>query len=334
MDFSGLVGGFPTNRPLTDLDRRYQLRQSVRLDIDPTDQLAVIRMNSTFLETVDKWHGWRGFATAFAITVLLIFYPKFVSRAFEYIQELLGTAPTQQSTGFLLNGLFFIAVLLTLIGGSMLWILRKECFAYTHYPIRFNRKTGIVHYFRTNGEIRSVPWRDVFFTVVNSSRAWGLRGHVLADDQVTVVDTFGVGPSGSILSHDADPTTGQYEFTDSVRAHWEFIRRYMEEGPEQANQIVKFCMPVADRKETPGTAFHRVFANFAGDNIISLIVISPFCFWVILGRLFATVTNKIPQWPAEIESACAIEPNDLYAIRGDAHCHRVPDTAADARKVT
>lgn len=328
MDFSGLVGSFPTNRPLTDLDRRYQLRQDVRLEIDPADQLSVIRLNSTFLETVDKWYELRGFTTAFAITVLLIFFPALGVLVVDYVLKALGKLPTRLGVNTLVGALVCFFICLCLIGWSTSLLLRKESFAHTHYPIRYNRATGMVHYFRRNGEIRSVPWRDVFFTVAYASSFWGIRGHVLGDDKITVIDTFGVGPPGSITSQVPDPATGQYEFPDGVRAHWEFIRRYMEEGPEQAHQMVRFCMPVADRKETPRTAFKRVFANFAGDNPISLILVSPFCLWVILGRLFATATSKIPRWPAEIEAACAIDPNDPYAIRGDVDWHRISDTAA------
>jgi hypothetical protein len=31
---------------------------------------------------------------------------------------------------------------------------------------------------------------------------------------------------------------------DFVRAHWEFVRRYMEDGPEAVSSLVKFCMPI------------------------------------------------------------------------------------------
>lgn len=193
MDFSGLVGKCPINRPLTDLDRKYQLRQEVRLDIEPADKLAVIRLNSTQLETVDKWHELRGFTTAFAITVLLMVFPNFGPVAVEYVMRLLGMVPTHQSVGSLVSGLVLCGFLLSLAGWTMSLLLRKESFAYTHYPIRYNRRSGLIHYFRTNGEIRSVAWRDVFFTVVYASNLWGIRGHVLADDKITVVDTFGVG---------------------------------------------------------------------------------------------------------------------------------------------
>ncbi|QYF91778.1 hypothetical protein KY495_13325 [Massilia sp. PAMC28688] len=325
MDFTGLIGKFPVNRPLTEMDRKYQLRQDLRLEIAPSDQLAVIRLNSTFLETVDKWYGWRGFTTAFALTVLLMFVPGFGLLAFDYILKLLGLAPTKLSTQSLATSLLFFGILLALVGWSMLSLLRKESFAYTHYPVRYNRKAGIVHYFQTDGEVRSVPWRDVFFTVVPGSNFWAIRGHVLGIDNKTVLDTFAVGPAGSIKSHLADPATKQYEFPDAVRAHWEFIRRYMEEGPAEPNRIVHFCVPVSDSKETPAAGFRRVFANFAGSSLLFRIVIAPFCLWVILGRLFATATSKLPQWPAEIEDACAIEPHDPYAIRGDAKNDRRPD---------
>lgn len=327
MDFTGLVGKFPINRPLTDADRQYQLRQHIRLDIETHDQHAVIRLNSTFLETVDKWYAWKGFTTAFAITLLLLFVPGYSMAAFEDLLKLLDIASTELDTQSLIMSLLFMGTFAGLICWGMLTLLRKESFFCTHYPIRYNRKTGMVHYFRPDGEIRSVPWRDVFFTVVSGSNLWGIRGHILADDKLTVVDTFGVGDAGSIRSHVADPATGQYEYADRVRAHWEFIRRYMEEGPAEASQLVRFCVPVSDRKETRAAAFHRAFATFGVSFNIFHIVMAPFCFWLFLGRLIAIATSKIPQWPAEINAACAIEPNDPYAIRGNAQSEPIPDKA-------
>ena len=246
--------------------------------------------------------------------------------AFEDLLKLLGMASTELDTQSLVTSLLFMGSFTGLICWGMLTLLRKESFNYTHYPIRYNRKTGMVHYFRPDGEIRSVPWRDVFFTVASGSNLWGIRGHVLADDGVTVVDTFGVGDTGTLRSHAADPDTGQYEYADRMRSHWEFIRRYMEEGPAEASQIVRFCVPVTDRKETPAGAFHRAFGLFRGSSIFQ-IVMAPFCLWMFLGRLIAIATSQIPQWPAEINAACAIEPNDPYAIRGNAQSEPIPDKA-------
>jgi hypothetical protein len=65
--------------------------------------------------------------------------------------------PAGQRTG---HGLLFGLLALALI-----WLLRKESFAYTHYPMRFNRKTRTVHVFRPNGTVLSVPWDQLYFTL-------------------------------------------------------------------------------------------------------------------------------------------------------------------------
>ena len=69
----------------------------------------------------------------------------------------------------------------------------------------------MVYYFRINGEVASVPWDDVFFTICLGSGFWSGRGHVLADDKVTVVDTFSLSYIGMIFSHEPDPVTGQFD---------------------------------------------------------------------------------------------------------------------------
>jgi len=54
MDFAGLVGKVRANRLLTEFERQSQLYQKQRLDIQPDDQLSIIEINSTYLESVDK----------------------------------------------------------------------------------------------------------------------------------------------------------------------------------------------------------------------------------------------------------------------------------------
>ena len=43
-------------------------------------------------------------------------------------------------------------------------------------------------------------------------------------------------------------------------------------------------MPVDGRKEAPKGGVQRVFANFAGGSGLFLLVVTPLCVWVILGR--------------------------------------------------
>jgi len=327
MDFSGLVGKFPVNRPLTQDDVRYQLQQSTRLDMEPRDMLAVIKMNSTFLESVDKWFAFRGFPTVVAISCFLVFAIPFGYITFHSLLTALGFVETHKSREEYAILAAFVGTLLVLFSWGMFALMKKESFAYTHYPIRLNRKTRTVHYFRTNGQVASVRWDDVFFTLGQSSLLWGVRGHVLADDKVTVLDTFGLSRIGVISSHDPDPVTGQFEKSDYVRSHWEFIRRYMEEGPQELVQGIQICLPISDRKETLKGGIQRILANFSGDSVLTTLIMSPLYAWLLIGRRIAVLTSKIPQWPAEIDAVCCVERGDPFAIKGDSDGDRIPDAS-------
>jgi len=326
MDFSGLVGKFPVNRPLSSDDYKYQLKQTSRLDMAPHDMLAVIKMNSTFLESVDKWFGYRGFTAAFAITGFLIFIFPFGYITVKSLLVALGLIDTYQNRQDYAILATFVGSLLVAICWDMLALFRKEAFAYTHYPLRFNRLTRMIHCFRFNGEVTSVRWDDVFFTIGRCSSLWSVRGHILADDKVTVLDTFSLSHIGMIFSSEPDPVTRQFHAEDCVRPHWEFIRRYMEEGPQELVQRVKFCLPIRDRKETLMAGFRRLLLNSGEVGFITMLML-PFYAWILIGRRIAVMTSKIPQWPAEIDAVCCVAPDDVYAIKGDSEGNRIPDTS-------
>jgi hypothetical protein len=323
VDFSGLVKNYPLNRPLTDQERQHHLLQTKRLEVEPLDQLAVIKMNSTYLETVDKWFGWKGFVTTISLAILVIFTLPLGYMTGNSLLTAAGVLPTEDSRlEFLGFGLLMGAVLAA-IWFFMVRLLKKESFRFTHYPIRYNRRTRMVHYFRTDGTTGSVPWDEVYFTLGFEGQMCGVRGHILTKDRQTVVDTFALSHTGVIHSHELDPVTQQYARSDFVRSHWEFVRRYMEEGPKEAAERVKFCMPVDGRRETAKGGAQRVFANFAGWPV-AIVLMSPFCALISLARVFAMRTSEIPQWPQEIEDACEVEANDPYAIAGDSAGDKVP----------
>ena len=56
-------------------------------------------------------------------------------------------------------------------------MLRLEYFAHTHYPIRFNRVTQMVHVFRHDGPdgALTVPWESVFFHIGRGTNMKFLR---------------------------------------------------------------------------------------------------------------------------------------------------------------
>ncbi|QOY95473.1 hypothetical protein IM543_06315 [Massilia sp. UMI-21] len=325
MDFSGLIGKYPINRLLTEQERAHQLKQDRPLGLIPRYQLSVIKMNSTFLETVDKWYGWKGAATAITSAVLLVISGVFGWMGLKLFLQGMGILQsTLDADVATANGIGMLFVF-CLFGWGVLCLLRKESFAYTHYPMRFNRKNRKVYFFRTNGTVLAYPWEDLFFTLgtIPASNLWEVRAHILDADRKTVRETFALSYSGTLEAAEFVGNTANFFSEDFVRAHWEFVRRYMEEGPQEILSQIQFCMPIDQKRENVSLGFERIFANFAGAPALLYFAMFPFCFVVSVFRIFAIQTSKIPFWPEEVEASCAIEPDDPYAIQGAADGGRV-----------
>lgn len=185
MEFSGLIGNYKTKRPLTEQERGHQLKQKQRLNLVPRDQLGVVKMNATYLESLDKWFGWKGMITAVALILFAIFVGILGSISVIWLLDAAAdTTSAEDSSFWLANGLGMGFVALC-CGVFAIWLLRKDSFAYTHYPIRFNRKSRMVHVFRKNGSVLSVPWDEVFFTLGHMAqwKEYEVRGHVLESDR-------------------------------------------------------------------------------------------------------------------------------------------------------
>lgn len=315
MDFAGLIGTFRASRPLTQQEREYRLDQRQRLDVAPHYQLSVIEMNSTSLVMVDKWYGERGTITAVMLTIVigvLVFFGAMLHLALTRAPDAVGG---DDDVGLLV----FLAVLSAPLLAAAGWALRKEIFAYTHYPLQFNRITRTVHVFRTNGTTLSIPWNEVFFTLApvdHVYKFWNILGHVMEEDGITVKESFALS-----MTSDGSP-----DGIKLMRSHWEFVRRYMEDGPGELHGQVQFCMPINRRRETFHIAMHRLMIEGTG----GLQITNPlqvfgllFNLLVLPFRLLAIHTSKIPRWPAEIEARSAVPADDPFAIAGSPKGERV-----------
>lgn len=325
MNIAGLIGKYLANRPLNEKDFAFQLKQKTRLNVEPLNQLTTIKMNSTYLESVDKWYAAKGELTAysFAALVILVGPPAIISSG--WLLEAFGFLPSTETTFFsLINGIAMALVGLG-IAWCICWVLRKESFAYTHYPMRFNRRTRVVHVFRPDGTVFPVPWDEIFFTAAPllPSRVWELHGNVLDEDKVTIKEIFSLGYSDILDEQDTKPGLTNFSSRDFVRGHWEFIRRYMEDGPQEVGKQVKFCMPIAERRESYKVGFERMFANIAALPAFLYWLFFPFMIIAGSFRIFAIQTSKVPQWPKEVEAECIIDQDDPYAIEGDATGERI-----------
>jgi len=275
-------------------------------------------MNSTYLESVDKWFGLRGTLTMAAMVSIAICIYGIVFIGF-------GTGPIlweDMSSDEKLENIVFAGGILLVSCPPLaisLWFLRKESFAYTHYPIRFNRKTRMVHAFRTDGTILSVPWSKVFFTlsqVDHFYRYWNVLGHVICDEKNVVRESFSLSISD----------VGNSDGVLVLKSHWEFIRRYMEHGPAEIEGQVQFCLPISEKRESFIFGVHRLLGNNSGTPLLMWpVMLTSMVFDLATApfRYFAMRTSKIPKWPEEVEATCVVEPDDPYAIVGAPNGDRV-----------
>jgi len=197
------------------------------------------------------------------------------------------------------------------------WVMIRECFQWSHYPIRFNRQNRMVYFCRFDGTFASAPWDQLFFFNAGSPESYKLDNeiyiNILSEDRQTVLETFAL-PVNS-------------DSPEAALGHWEFVRRYMEEGPEafyydveknyQTGElnaaIVSFCNDVDGKKETAAFSHERIRIRFFG-NVWSYRLNYPFIKLWIWGRIIAMKTCKVPQWPAEIEAVSIVAADDPYVV--------------------
>lgn len=184
-------------------------------------------------------------------------------------------------------------------------MLKKESFARTHYPIRFDRKNQLVHVFSLKGEIYSVKWNNIFFTTGDFStrkhtkrKYYDIRGHILDQDGKTVLKTFGLAASAS--NHVA------------LHRYWEFIRRYMDEGPGVVADIIKLCPPVEKKREGIFFGYWYALTVYYGAPLVVMPIMMVLALIAWPGRVFAMYTSRRPFWTPEVEAACVIDPNDPF----------------------
>ena len=308
MDYTGLrlLGSrYTLNRELTDDERRDQLNQNTRLNVQPVAQLSVVELNSTYLESVDRYYAWRGYLF-FVMTLLLSGVVFFYFLMTASIVRRLSSGSTLTTPA---EDIWFLAFLTLICVPPIIFLIfadLQESFTYTYFPIRLNRKLGKVFVFRPgrpNRPILVADWDKLFITLgacqvgLIPGQSWDIRAHVLAEDGKTVIDTFAF--SWFTMSQ------------ENLRCHWEFLRRYMAEGAQAIVDDVQVCMPIAERRESLKFSFQRFHANFNGSQGV-WILLFPLWLASILGRWVAGLTCRVPRWPEDIQAACRVDANDPW----------------------
>ncbi|QDI03849.1 hypothetical protein E4A48_09195 [Xanthomonas cerealis pv. cerealis] len=288
--YTGWIKRFPKDIELQKDDSGRELPNRSSGSSIASQRLGLIAINSTYIDWVDRRFLYRGMLNMSMVFICLLGFMGF------FIFLLMKM--TEGGRGSVAIG---ISSLFPLLAGFGLYalFLKHEFFCFVYYPIRFNRKTRKIYVFREkrDGGLLIVPWDEVFFHIgrgTDMKFLRDIRGEIL--DGTIVKDTFALG-------HCA-------ERDEPVKEMWEFIRRYMEEGPEAVAEhpldkyvelsvapTWKNCLISAVGFTNATTPFKRV-------------LLSPFIGTFTVVRWLVFKSCKQPVFPPEVEAECRVEPND------------------------
>ncbi|QSQ51483.1 hypothetical protein ISN36_11810 [Xanthomonas translucens pv. undulosa] len=288
--YTGWFKRFSINRDFSAEERSMSLPLERQVEIMPAQRLALVSINSVYIDWIDRRFLYRGMlnTSVFFIVFLggVIFSP-----------VLIYGIPRGNSSFVLL---LLLSMMPAFFGAVLYYIwLCREFFRFVYYPIRFNRKTRKIYVFREerDGGLLIVPWEKVFFHIgrgTDMKFLRDIRGEIL--DGTIVKDTFALG-------HCA-------ERDEPVKEMWEFIRRYMEEGPEAvAEHPLDKYVELSVAPTWKNCLISAVgFTN--ADTPFKRVLLSPFIGTFTVVRWLVFKSCKQPVFPPEVEAECTVEPND------------------------
>ncbi|NWC09490.1 hypothetical protein HX776_11775 [Pseudomonas agarici] len=275
---------------------------------NPTDAQSLYAFNDDYLDVRAAFQEEkRGLITFcfFSMALGLNLYMLYGSVLFPFELYVMGNAYHDRwDLGNLFFGLFFLLVM----GGSNYYLwkytwrwFRVELFTQRHLIARFNRKTRQVYVNRPKyaGGIVILPWEAVVPAINPEDPDFmGMGGFLLL---AFMSEHTGAGYDETLML--GRPMHGNQELV----GFWEFIRRYMEEGP-QAVPKPKRLLTLRPTPIEPVRATLRFMSGFwrnggkitaliTGTLLSPLIVLHALCHWISLLLCWA------PRWPKEIQEA-------------------------------
>lgn len=290
--YSGWIYKFKINRLIAENEQREGLQRKRNDRIEASDRGSLTRFNSTYVEFIDRCFSLRG---SMGILIGVAAFLAMIGFSGFFFFNIF----TDFSQGHWFALLFLSVFGLTCSLVPALLALRKEFFTYTHYPIRYNRKTRKVYVFRHNGPggVLVVPWEEGYFHRghgMSDKSLLDVRCHVM--DGYTVKDTFATGHS--------------YGDVAPVDELWEFIYRYMEEGPK----TVKPPFVSMTASPTWRNCWRMSFIRIGAASPIAQAILLPIEGPLVVLRWLVFKTCKTPVWPPEVVADCQIAENDPYHL--------------------
>lgn len=291
--YTGWLTKFRTNRPIDAIERLERLPRE--RDERCSERHCVISLNSTYMDVIDRRYRLRGMVGTTVATLVCS------AMALFGLWMLSFWVPNARPDG--VYDWRVAAVFLLIFVGQwplVCWLtFGQDFFSCKYYPVRFNRRTRMVHAFVGGGDggVVSVPWEEAYFHLGHGDREKYLRDirvHVMDGDVVR--RTFAVGH--------------YFDDEKKLREIWEFIRRYMDEGPEH------LIDPVAPRRLNLSVAdswknCYLTVVISLGESLLQLRwLLMPFLIPLVACRWLVLKSSKAPTWPAYVRKESMIDADD------------------------
>ncbi|MBW0446000.1 hypothetical protein EN871_27855 [bacterium M00.F.Ca.ET.228.01.1.1] len=300
------------NRPLTEEEKSRRLRIDVAASNNPQDDFSVFAMNDVFLESTNAQFQRRGMLTYGGIFIL----PLGLFLTYIMIRMVTHIPPSMPRDASLAVVIACLCALEAVVLGGMgfvVWAMLQENFSWTRFPVRFNRRTRMVHAYRGAGAkgVISVPWEKAFFFVeprkkdpLSRTNSFNIRCHVL-DNAGNVQQSFSVGSSVTSLS--AESTEAGAKIVGELADQFEFIRRYMEDGPSAvpSPEVVPTNVSLSNSLKIWLRSDKKFLASRNPIAMLGLLL-SPFAAFTGLLHYIGQLTSQQPVWPEEIERECEL----------------------------
>jgi hypothetical protein len=284
---------FPVNRPLTDGEKGAALPIWSTIVDNYDSRGSLVALNSTYIEWIDRRFLLRGSINTCVALIGCVFV--FIASTYFLLYWGIITPDFDAQ----LVAFFGYAIILFLVVVMYCAQPGYDLFKKIYYPIRFNRKNGMIYVYRDkkDGGILSVPWNKVFFHVgegLKNKNLCDIRGEIL--DGKIVKDTFALGH--------------YFEQPEPVHQMWNFICNYMEGGPKAVEQDPLDRYITLSVSPSFRNCLMMAYGFYGATNAAVRIISLPFIALTTITRWLVFKTCSMPVWPAEIEAACKIEPDD------------------------
>ncbi|MGF6094859.1 DUF6708 domain-containing protein [Pseudomonas sp. 18175] len=275
---------------------------------DPTDAGSLYGFGENHIDVRGAFQEEKRGLIAFAFLVLSVGLNLYMFYGFVWtvVSVVISDLNTEKAVGF--DGWFFGSLIVSLwfVMNYFLWKhtwrwVRVELFTQRHIVVRFNRITRHVYVNRPDyaGGVVTLPW-DAVVPVINPEAPdfMGAGGFLVLG---FLSDHSGAGYDELLML--GRPMHGNEELV----GFWEFIRRFMEEGPEAVPKPKRLLtlrpLPVEPVRATLRfmSGFWRNGGKFAalitGTLLSPLIILHALSHWISLLLCWA------PRWPKEIREA-------------------------------